>query len=587
MRGLVVHRRGALAARARRGERGAVLMMVALSMTIVVTCTALTVDLGRVSTMRRELQNVADAAALDLARALDGTTPADALVEAEVWHEAVGATLDRNGFGGTATQQVEVAVGHYDADTDEFTPYAGAGVSPPFGDVPDAVRVRVHDRVDYAFAPGGNSTSRQAVATRSDPLAGIQIGSFAARLATTQSPLLAPLLGPLGGQAGLDVLSHQGLADVSVRLDALAAQLGLSAADPAGLLGTEIELVELIEAQAEILELSGLLTEATVLRSLMVELPNPSMPVTLGHVLSLATGAEAVAAAAQLNVVDLIVGSVLVANGDNAVRIPNLAVEVPGATALSADVKLIERPRWAFGPEGTEVETSQVELNLSGTFLPAVGGTFAPLLTLDLDVEVASGRARILDILCGPDADALDVDVLAELITIGGTIRGNLLGAATVEIAIGGERPGSWLPVDFSFPPDEFGVPRQVSKGLGPLLAPTLVADVDLNIGGWARNQLQSLLSGLSALGIDLDLLGLGGLLGGLLSILTPISQLRAAVQDVVNALVAELTSTVLPLILESLDALVDPLLDLLGITAPGADVTPLGLECGGRKLVV
>lgn len=585
----VGHHRVPFAARARRGERGAVLMMVTLSMTIIATCTALTVDLGRVSTLRRDLQNVADAAALDLARALDGETAAIDLVALPAWEQAVEATLARNGFGEGPEQAVEVAVGSYDPVADVFTAYAGDGVPPPFlGDVPSAVRVRVSDRVDYAFAPGGATTSREAVASRSTPVAGIQIGSFAARIDAGQSSLLGPLLGALGGDAAVDLLSYQGLAGVSVGLDALATELGLSLADPDGLLSEELTVLELVEAQAAILERNGLLAEAEVLRSIALGVPNPSTPVVLGDLVAIASGGGAAAANAQVNVVDLITGAALVANDDSAVQVPGLGVGIPGVTALSAEATLVEKPRWVFGPPGTEVETAQVQLALDGTLLPAIGGTFAELLTLDLTVDVASGRGRIADILCGPDGDALDVGVLAELVTVSGSVTGSLLDVATVVVDVSTSRPpGGEAIVPFDFPPDEMGVAKQVGRTGGLLAAPTLDVDVDVDLDGWSRNQLQSLLSGLDDLGIDLDLLGLGDLLGGLLGLLTPLNVLKAAVEDVVDALVAELTSVALPAIFGSLDGLVDPLLSLLGITAPGADVAPLGLECGGLKLVV
>ena len=54
--------------------------------------------------------------------------------------------------------------------------------------------VVVTDRVEHQFAPGGTSTSRKAVGAQTAS-AGLQLGSFAARLDSAQSPLLGPLLG--------------------------------------------------------------------------------------------------------------------------------------------------------------------------------------------------------------------------------------------------------------------------------------------------------------------------------------------------------------------------------------------------------
>lgn len=534
------HRRRPLAVRVGDRERGAVLMVVALSMTIVVTCTALTIDLGRVSTLRRDLQNVADAAALDLARALDGETVAADLVASPLWQDAVQATLDRNAFVPGDVRSVEVAVGTYDAGDEVFTAYAVDGGPDPFPfDVPSAVRVRVTDRVDYAFAPGGSTTSRQAVATTSTPVAGIQVGSYAARLDSTDPSLLNALLGPLGGTVALDLVGYQGLAGGSVRLGDLVDELDLSAGTPDQLLATEVGLADLLTAQAGALRRGGDDLRAQILEDLVVQLPDDDVPVRLGELVDVGTGGMEAALAASIDALELLTATAFVADGDSALSVPGLSLGVGGVVVTSTSLQVIESPRWGFGPVGTDVETAQVRLavNLALT----VPGLSA--VTLAVVVEAAPSRATIAGIACGA-AQGLEVDVATSLLrsSVDFEARINLLLLGPVDIASSALVSQDPTAASVSIPlPEELGQPVSVP-------AP------DLNLSDVALPTPTAVAAGVN--------------LGGALNLILPL----------LNPLVAQ--------VLGAVDGLAEPLLDMLGISAPGADVTALGIACGGLELV-
>ncbi|MDP1794170.1 MAG: pilus assembly protein [Acidimicrobiales bacterium] len=84
----------------RKNERGAILVMVALSMASIITVMGVVVDGGHVFSERRQMQNVADAAALAGTRALDLLTPGS---ESAIT-TAVTASVTANGAGaGTIT----------------------------------------------------------------------------------------------------------------------------------------------------------------------------------------------------------------------------------------------------------------------------------------------------------------------------------------------------------------------------------------------------------------------------------------------------------------------------------------------------
>src|SRR6185295_8680698 len=57
----------------RKGERGSVVIMAAISMLLLILMVGLCIDIARIYTARAELQNAADAAALTAARELDGS----------------------------------------------------------------------------------------------------------------------------------------------------------------------------------------------------------------------------------------------------------------------------------------------------------------------------------------------------------------------------------------------------------------------------------------------------------------------------------------------------------------------------------
>ncbi|MEY2469122.1 MAG: hypothetical protein QOF21_1820 [Actinomycetota bacterium] len=78
----------------KRNERGAALILVALSMVATVTVSGLVVDGGRAFAQRRQMQNAADAAALAGARALDRMVVGG---EAAVWTAAVARAVSNGG----------------------------------------------------------------------------------------------------------------------------------------------------------------------------------------------------------------------------------------------------------------------------------------------------------------------------------------------------------------------------------------------------------------------------------------------------------------------------------------------------------
>lgn len=523
----LAHRRPS-AASARDGERGAVIVLVALTVSVLVTATAFTVDLGRISTERRNLQKTADVAALDLSRRIDGRTAGEILADPE-WDAALQASLARNGFdGGTQT----VALGSWDPRTEAFTPASAA-------QVPTAVRVELGSTVDFAFAPGSSSPSRSAVAAQTAS-AGHQVGSFAARLDTGRSALLGALV---GDALGVTVAGYDGLAGAQVSLPLLLDELGLSVGDVDEVAATDVTVAQLVQAEADVLRRQGDLAQADLLDGVVLALPTPDEVIRLDQLVSIAPGGEEAAALASIDAADLLDATAFLANGSNLLAIPAASISVAGETAsVTTTAQVIEKPRWAFGPVGTVARTAQATLSVEvRVVVPGTSDT-----RIEVRLQAVSATAASTAIGCR-SPQALDIGADTALATTRADITSRLsvLGAPVADVVLHATTsapPGS-TPVAFELPPDVFGVPVQAATSTSSIGTAAVVTDE------------------VTVLGLPVD--------GG------------------VEPLVGALTSGVITPVLTQVEATVlQPLADALGLTVAGADVAPLAVACSGPKLV-
>ena len=137
-------------------RRAAVVVFVAVTLPILFGMAALTIDLGRLSVVRAELQNTADAGALAGASRLP-----DEIASATTAEEFIGRNQHIDLENGSSSATVEV--GNWDTDTKTFT-----ADSPPF----NAVRVAVHSTESLFFAQtlglSSSEVGASAIATRVD-----------------------------------------------------------------------------------------------------------------------------------------------------------------------------------------------------------------------------------------------------------------------------------------------------------------------------------------------------------------------------------------------------------------------------------
>lgn len=268
-----------------RRDRGAVIPMVALSLTMLMAMTAFAVDLGRMRTERRSLQADADAIALDSVQAIygmDGVTAQPAAVA------EANLSAARNGLSVTLTDE-HVQVGKWDVATQSFQ-YLGDQVNV----FPNAVLVDLSSSVEmfFDFSADARDVSRRAVAVSTgstrgvlgsvvagvrpqnppDPTSGCAVGVAASVQMTVMNHIYTKLLGiqvsggvqatvsesvdenlscQISGPSDglqLDAASYRGLAANRVTFRDLAT---------AGAVGSPTELLEQSVTQKQLLEMTA------------------------------------------------------------------------------------------------------------------------------------------------------------------------------------------------------------------------------------------------------------------------------------------------------------------------------------------
>lgn len=572
--------------RRERDESGSVIPIVAAMLTVILLVAAFAVDLGVQRVVRRDMQALADVVALDLAREIDGRTRAELAPEASPDNggSALALSLARNDDTLGRDLAVVATWGAWDGTTFDAT------VDPP-----SAVRVTASATADFAFSPGEGGATRTAYA-ESDSTACYQLGSWAAAVRSADSSLLAPLNDLLGLNLGL--LSYQGIATADLRLAQLAAEPRIGS--ETRLLTAPIAYSDLVQASIDALRKEDPTSTAAVEGLGALLNATTGVPaVTLGEALNIAPG-DAAALDTELNVLDILVGPLMVANGERALSIPNVQMGVPGVgnivrTTLGVQQGLslacgtpgsIEAQATSSQLDGEmDIEfanLSSIGIDLGGSLgLVAVKGTLqTSRATGKLSVDLGGAESRLVSpppISCNDGTpgsrDTFNVEVGTDLasyrlgsevrvegkVSVGsGPTKVDALVDVTVRLTMGTGTGPTATPVPLSIPPNDV-TPWQA--GGDALLLGPVVPEVTSST-------------------VSADLAGLAISLG----------DLRAALE---TAIVADLTTasggfvqkTVNPLAANIDRYLVGPVVRLLGLRLGGADVYAVNAVCANPRL--
>lgn len=544
-----------------RGEQGAILPMVALLLSVMMTASALAVDLGQLRVGRVDMQSLADVVSLDLARKIDGRQTQ--VIEADLlWSQARAESVARNQGTYGQPPTVTAQLGTFDTTAGVFTPTSGSAV-------PTAVQVTAMTSVAFAFRSGGGTVARSAVAV-ADSTACFMLGSYAAAVRSGESALLSSVLGQVNSSLDLGVVGYTGLLDANVNLADVAAHLGIGTVTE--LAASTVAIKDLYLATASALQTGGNTADAAVLSQLAVSVATLGQ-VDLGKVLQADT-ATARGVDATVNAIDLVAGSAMLFTGSHAVTVPNLSVAVPGLLSATSSLSIIEAPQMACSRANPtpmrEAKTSQVAATVGGRLddvaLAAIGvgikaGSPAGK-PLGLTLSLASAAGHLTQVTCANPSSA--APVAAHSITVA-TTSGLMAADLTVPLAVTGKITVASLGLGLvSF---TIGVDVNVasSSAAGQVHSTTITVPPQQFDTAYSAGSGSLSLAGGSVtrtgLTVTATLLGL------------PVTLPAATIDSILSAAVA----TVVTPLVNQLDAgVVTPLANLTGTRIGGADVIAL-----------
>ncbi len=565
-------------------QEGAVSILAALGTVLVLLTAVLAIDLGSNVLTHRDLQGAVDLAALDAVLALPVATDPAVLAD-----QYARDSLARNdGWSDRDGRTVTVTVGTFDPTTRVFTPTAVQ---------PDAVLVEAWTDASRltGVLPGADRVSKRAIAAL-DARAAISIGTSVASIDSDRSSALNRVLSRLLGRTldvSLDAVGHRGLADGTVQLGRLAADLGL--ASPAELTDTTVGVGQLFQAAATGLSASGDpldVAAATPMATLAAEV-GAGLQVRLGDVLDLSAGMPGSLADVEVQALDLVMVTAQVVNGANAIDL-GMPVTVPGVGSGSLQLAVLEPAQLAAGPAGvdpvtgawrTVATTAQVRLGIDLTLDPVTAGDITTsALHVPVTVEAARGEAPLATITCATSAP--EPWVTSPVAT----------SAVTTTV---GELPPDLVAVSTPVPAvtADVATVQLTSPLLGSLDLGTLTALAQHDVGSatetltftgpYAEAQRTP---GSSTLGATPRVPGSGddgrvGLAAAFDTADLGVTALAAGVDLQTDVLDPVLDATT-PVLDEVDRRVVGPVLESLGVSLGRADVTVSSVDCSGRRLV-
>ena len=305
-------------------QRGAIGLMAAVTLGMVLLFMLLVIDSGRLYLEQRKLQRVADMAALEVV-SRGGTCGNSATA---VTYAKESAT--RNGFTPGSGQTITPTCGTL--KTDGATQLR---VFTPDQTKSDAIRVIATTTVPTSvagglwsifskdgFDPATNLTASAVGSNGGSPLAQLTIRSSLVTIDTTQSPILDKLVGGLlGGSISAGLVSWQGLVDTDINLLSYLNQLislNANIGNYEELLKTDIHLTQLLDAAITVLKRNGATADIAVNSLAAIRaIVSPTQVLKLGDLLDIQSGTPNAGLDTNMRVFDLLQGIVQLSNGQS------------------------------------------------------------------------------------------------------------------------------------------------------------------------------------------------------------------------------------------------------------------------------
>lgn len=536
-------------------ERGNIAIMSAVSLLMIIACAALGVDVGSIFADKRRTQSAADLAAIVAASDLTNAS------------RAAAATVARNNYPPDSLVAVEPGVYTAKASVSPQQRFV-AGATPA-----NAVRVSLKTKTPLYFGKvltGDSQWDVKATAIASTTqLATFAIGS---RLASLNGGLLNSLLGGmLGTTLSLSVMDYNALLGAKIDafdfLSALATRVNLTGVTYDTLLSSNIKLPDIAAALVTANGNNGATSALASVSSAVSGLSNRIVPkslVDLGPYSNLTVGQKP-KIGVQVSAYDLLAATAALANGTNQIS-AGLNLNLPGIAGVTLMATVGERPvgtSWiTVGSTGASVHTAQTRVLLK---IQLLGSGAVSVVNLPVYVEVAAATATLNAVSCGYPG------MSTSKVTLG-------VSPGIVDAWIGDVTPA--MMTNFSTKPNPPAVnivnlgAIQVTGRAHATMAnasPTPVtfsyADIQaqtkktVNTTSFTSSLTSSLLGDLQ-LGVQLGPLGL------------PIPGIGALVAGIIGGATG------------SIDALLNSVLQSLGIGLGQADVWVTGIRCDGAVLV-
>ncbi|MFS8979885.1 TadG family pilus assembly protein [Cupriavidus necator] len=419
-----------------RRPRGAISVMAALLIATVAIAALVSIDVGHVFMRQRQLQNMADLAAMSAAQQLKRAGSPAQLNEAVLGTVSnIGAS---NGYpSGIGMGCQDAAAGNADTMTACLGVWDPSSGGPRHFSAaydattvsPNAVRVQATQTVPILFAINGGSGRQlhaEAIASGSPPVAAFSLGTGLLDV-NSANGLLSVLL---GSSVQLSAMDWQGLVNATVTLDQLRLEAHAGTVDE--LLRTTLSLRDFYALVLGAAQRDALLTTALGSPPTTLGAGGVGAAVSLGELLELGVLAPAASSAAEvgLSVAQLLVAGAQVARGDTAVALP-MNVPLPaGLGGLSASLRVIQPPVMAVGPARkltdnpatwqTSAHAAQVEVALAATASSGpLSGLLGVQLNVPLHIAVAAAEADLTGLQCAaaPADRRATVHVAPSLVT--------------------------------------------------------------------------------------------------------------------------------------------------------------------------
>lgn len=333
-----------------RQQRGAIGLMAAITLGLVLIMMLLVIDSGRLYLEQRKLQRVADMAVLEAVSRGGNCTSGTALDFAK-------QSATRNAFTPSTAQTIAVSCGTLITNAKNLRTFSADPSKS------DAIRVIATNTLPTSVAGGmwnlyykgtfgfnSTLTASAVGAIGGAPLAALTIRSALLKVDSTKSAILNGAIGGfLGGKLTLDAISWQGLVDTDINLlnylDQLAIDLKLNAGDYSQLVNANVTPTQLINAAIKVMEKGGPATSVALngLKSISLIASNTQI-LKLGDLLKIQNGTSSAGLDTNMKVFNLIQGFAQLSNGKSTAT-TNFKINIPLIGDVTIQAKVIEPPQ--------------------------------------------------------------------------------------------------------------------------------------------------------------------------------------------------------------------------------------------------